>query len=416
MRVVIVGPGRIGAGFLAPLFSSAGWHVTLAAASPRGLDRLDAAGSYVVETAPSPPSIDASTPASHTAVISGWSAVITGTPAFVEAVAEADLVCCSVGVRNALELAAPLAEALSRRSARRPLDVWSIENSLVAPELAARIERLLPADRPGCPFGVLSGVATVAVASGSFQEGPVRFIRDESSRLVIDRTAATTPMPDLTDVVSTRDVRAAMAAKLRVFNAGHAITAYLGALAGHATIDEAVRDARLRPVIAGAMLESQQLLVDAAGGDGDGDVYGPVAEALRRFANPALADPIGRVAKDPLRKLGGHDRLIGPLRAIVEASGAVPGYFVVGVAAALMYRDPADASAVELDLRLAKHGVGAVLRDVCGLQPDSRVAAEIVHRYHRFSRHESGFRVPPIRSAALVPAASRTSLPLGGVR
>ena len=413
MRVVIVGPGRIGAGFLAPLFSSAGWHVTFAAASLRGLDRLDAASSYVVETAPAPPSIDAPTPDSHTAVISGWSAVVTGTAAFIEAVAEADLVCCSVGVRNALDVAVPLAEALSWRAVRRPLDVWSIENSLVAPELATRIERLLPADRPRCPFGVLSGVATVAVASGSFQQAPVRFIRDESSRLVIDRTAATTPMPDLPDVVSTRDVQAAMAAKLHVFNAGHAITAYLGALAGHATIDEAVRDARLRPVIAGAMLESQQLLVDR---DGDGDVYGPVAEALRRFANPALADPIDRVAKDPLRKLDRHDRLIAPLSAIVEASGAVPAYFVAGVAAALMYRDPADPSAVELDLRLAGHGIWAVLRDVCGLQPDSSVAAEIVHRYHRFSRHESGFRVPPIRSEALPPATSRTSLPLGGVR
>ena len=42
-------------------------------------------------------------------------------------------------------------------------------------------------------------------------------------------------------------------------------------------------------------------------------------DALQRMVNPYLRDPIDRVTRDPIRKLGWDDRLIGSIRYAVKA-------------------------------------------------------------------------------------------------
>ena len=42
-------------------------------------------------------------------------------------------------------------------------------------------------------------------------------------------------------------------------------------------------------------------------------------DALQRMVNPYLRDPIDRVTRDPIRKLGWNDRLVGSIRYAVKA-------------------------------------------------------------------------------------------------
>ena len=42
-------------------------------------------------------------------------------------------------------------------------------------------------------------------------------------------------------------------------------------------------------------------------------------DALERMVNPYLRDPIDRVTRDPIRKLGWDDRLVGSIRYAVNA-------------------------------------------------------------------------------------------------
>jgi len=55
--------------------------------------------------------------------------------------------------------------------------------------------------------------------------------------------------------------------------------------------------------------------------------------------NPHLGDLVGRVARDPGRKLGWNDRLVGALRLGLETGVGMPR-FALGAAAALRYLDP----------------------------------------------------------------------------
>ena len=46
-------------------------------------------------------------------------------------------------------------------------------------------------------------------------------------------------------------------------------------------------------------------------------------EAIVRMLNPYLSDPVERVTRDPVRKLGWDDRIVGAMRLAVKA-GVVP--------------------------------------------------------------------------------------------
>jgi mannitol-1-phosphate 5-dehydrogenase len=57
-------------------------------------------------------------------------------------------------------------------------------------------------------------------------------------------------------------------------------------------------------------------------------------DLLRRMLNPHLRDSVARVTRDPRRKLGWHDRLIGTMR-VALSQGIRPVRFARGAAAAL---------------------------------------------------------------------------------
>ncbi|XPE24993.1 hypothetical protein ACNKHM_13340 [Shigella sonnei] len=103
--------------------------------------------------------------------------------------------------------------------------------------------------------------------------------------------------------------------KLFPLNTGHAITAYLGKLAGHQTIRDAMT--RNRAVVKGAMEESGAVLIKRYGFDADKHAA-YIQKILGRFENPYLKDDVERVGRQPLRKLSAGDRLIKPLLGTLE--------------------------------------------------------------------------------------------------
>ena len=68
------------------------------------------------------------------------------------------------------------------------------------------------------------------------------------------------------------------------------------------------------------------------------------------MVNPFLNDPIERVTRDPVRKLGWEDRLIGAMRLSIEA-GVQPVLLAEGARAALA-RAAQESSTVAEDLLL----------------------------------------------------------------
>ncbi|UCC89288.1 MAG: hypothetical protein JSV81_08255 [Anaerolineales bacterium] len=128
-------------------------------------------------------------------------------------------------------------------------------------------------------------------------------------------------------------------AKLYGHNATHALAAYVGAIRGVQRIAELRGLAGIIPFLRAAFIqESGQALVRKYAGMDPlftAEGYRQYADdLLERMTNPYLRDTVERVGRDPQRKLGWDDRLIGTMRVALR-EGVEPRRYALGAAAAL---------------------------------------------------------------------------------
>jgi mannitol-1-phosphate 5-dehydrogenase len=88
-----------------------------------------------------------------------------------------------------------------------------------------------------------------------------------------------------------------------------------------------------------------------------------------RVASPLIQDPVARVIRSPLRKLGRHERLVGPACYCLEY-GFKPEYLAVGMAALLRYHAPDDPEADRLQEALKAQGLEYVFRELVGVEAE----------------------------------------------
>ena len=196
--------------------------------------------------------------------------------------------------------------------------------------------------------------------------------------LPVDRGAFRGALPVIHHLLPTGNFKGYVERKLFVHNLTHAATAYLGHDHGYTYIWEAIRDPEICHVVEGAGLESSRALVKKHDLDAD-DLEAHRLDLIRRYHNRALADQVERVARDPLRKLGRDDRLVGALRLCLD-QGTEGEYIAFVTARALAYTEASDPLAEVLRARMQASGLDAVLQEVCGLDPDS-VAALLIKKY-----------------------------------
>lgn len=134
-------------------------------------------------------------------------------------------------------------------------------------------------------------------------------------------------------------------AKLYCHNAGHALAAYLAHVLGFRRIDELRHRPDVIEFVRNAMVEESGIPLCArfAGAD---PLFTPegmrtyVDDLITRMLNPFVRDTVARVGRDPARKLGWDDRLIGAMRRAL-AMGITPRRYALGAAAALFWLDVA---------------------------------------------------------------------------
>jgi mannitol-1-phosphate 5-dehydrogenase len=379
---VVIGAGRLAGGFVAPLLRDAGWDVVLAGRDQAVIAAINRHGGIRVRRVG---------PAPLERWIDGVRGVNVADPGLAEAIAGADLVATSVGPSALVSVGralAPLLEARLVRS-RAPLNVIAFENHRRSSELLATgLLDVSPALAPaiGGQLGVAGSAAwSVATRREVTREG-VCFEVDGELECYADRGSlvpGVAPLDgSLPGIELVRPFALRIVEKLWVFNAGHAAAAYLGWGHGCTTVHEAMAHPAIRPAVASVVSQAQQAFL-AAFPPEPGGMRIPArspASILDRYADPALGDPVVRVAREPRRKLASGDRLIGPAVACVGAGIPLDG-LAVAAAAALAYAEPSDAQAVDLQHELALLGPEEVLSMVSTLDPREELTRLIAHAY-----------------------------------
>ncbi|NLG29154.1 MAG: mannitol-1-phosphate 5-dehydrogenase [Chloroflexi bacterium] len=391
-KAVIFGAGNVGRGFLGQLFCESGYHVTFVDIDRPLIDALNARGRYSLRLVSN----------EHTEELEIGPVVgvlSSDGDAVARVVAEATLGATSVGAR-VLPIIAPLiARGVALRAERgmaAPLNLIVCENLKSAASILREMVEGDPAiGRPLANVGFVDTVIGRMVPELPAElraQDPSLIIVEPYKELPVDRTGFVGEIPQLVGMQPCDNFALYTARKLYLHNAGHAVLAYLGYRRGYAMAYDALEDRVVRPILDGALEEAIAGIVAAYGADEDW-LRAHAADLLRRFANRVLADPIVRLARDPLRKLAPDDRLVGAARA-AQRAGVSPANLAWAIAAALLYGDARDKLALELQTRIHDRGVAAVLSEVCAIDPDEPLGHAVLERYARLWRGEQPHEAP----------------------
>ena len=165
---------------------------------------------------------------------------------------------------------------------------------------------------------------------------------------------------------ATKNFPALLKRKIHTYNCFSGCIAYLGAFKGYQWYADAANDIEISAVLDriaeplnqaiaknfGITIEEQTLFSQAA---------------LRKFKDASIRDDIPRNARNVLRKLAPHDRLVAPALLIQENGGSIDA-LAMTIAAALQYRGPDEKP---LEAMFAERPVDAVFAQIGGCSSDS---------------------------------------------
>ena len=379
MKALHFGAGNIGRGFIGKLLADAGIELVFADVNQTVLDALNARHEYPVHVVGEQ---------AKTETVKGVSAVNSTSDEIITLVSEVDLVTTAVGPQILERIAGSVAKGLAKRSDNgntRPLNIIACENMVRGTsQLKQHVLKALPEQyhawlEQHVGF-VDSAVDRIVPPSEAGSTDPLEVTVETFSEWIVDQTQFKGDLPAIPGMELTDNLMAFVERKLFTLNTGHAITAYLGQLAGHQTIRDAILDEKIRAVVKGAMEESGAVLIKRYGFDAEKHAA-YIQKILGRFENPYLKDDVERVGRQPLRKLSAGDRLIKPLLGTLEY-GLPHANLVKGIAAAMHYRSDQDPQAIELAQLIDDKGAQAALAQISGLDANSDVVVEAVNAYN----------------------------------
>ncbi len=382
MKALHFGAGNIGRGFIGKLLADAGVQLTFADVNQVVLDALNARHEYPVHVVGEQAQVE---------IVKGVNAVNSASDEIIPLIAEVDLLTTAVGPQILERIAGGVAKGLVQRHESgnaRPLNIIACENMVRGTsQLKDHVLKALPEQHHAWVEAnvgfVDSAVDRIVPPSAAGTTDPLEVTVETFSEWIVDKTQFKGEPPAIAGMELTDNLMAFVERKLFTLNTGHAITAYLGQLAGHATIRDAILDKKVRAIVQGAMEESGAVLIKRYGFEAAKHAA-YIQKILGRFENPYLQDDVERVGRQPLRKLSAGDRLIKPTLGTLEYQ--LPhDNLVKGIAAALHYCSDQDPQAQELAELINRQGVQATLAQVSGLEAESEVVKAAVAAWNEMA-------------------------------
>jgi mannitol-1-phosphate 5-dehydrogenase len=371
MRAVIFGAGKIARGFIGHLLHLSNIPFTFIEVNGDLVDLLNKRGRYHIDVM--------GNPAQSVEMTNVHAIRLDDHDAAAKAWAEAPLAFTCVGGKNLESLAVHLTELVRKRLALTSPD--AVTNLITcenwkepAALLRAGINKRLSATE-AARFAKTFGFSEAVVMRSAIEPTPEQLARDPLSvsvqdfwELPVDRARIVgEPVP--VDGIHYIDGFAGyLERKFYTYNAANGTTSYLGYLRGHKYLFDAANDPWIVAALHGVYEETGQALA-ARHGIPLTQQMEFAASSLRKLQDKNIIDYVERNARDPLRKLGPEDRLVGSARLVLSC-GITPKHLARSIATAIHYDEPSDPSARELSNLLKTGGVDHILVTICKIQPD----------------------------------------------
>ena len=298
-----------------------------------------------------------------------------------EEIVDATLVLTAVFDQNLPDIAETLALSMRlcrERGRQTPLNVIACENMQDSSSTLGRHvrERLNAPDRAWCEKYVGFPDCMISRVVPRPESDPLVVVGEDYNEWTVRREEFKGEPPAWLAAMELVDNQTArLERKLFMHNGGHAVCGYLGFHYGHRFIHEAVADPRVAQHVIAACNQIGDV-VRRKHGFSTESIEHYKNDLYRRGAIAQMRDQVLRVVRQPLRKLGANERLLGPAR-LAGQYGLPRDAIVHGIVAALRYAHPDDAQSLELQDMVARQGVHAVMLDVSQLDPQDALLGEI---------------------------------------
>ncbi len=370
MKCVILGAGKIARGFIGHLLYLSEIPFIFIEKSDALTELLNRRGQYTVNILGN---------SGKNCVVKGAKAVcLQDEEQAVKTITEADAVFTAVGGKNLEALVPCLTKAIEEKAKKGgSLNIVTCENwKLPADILRNGIEKRISEDaREYLEKQV--GITEAVIMRSAIESDPELLKKDplivnvqDFWELPVDASRIVGELPAVRGLKLVSEFSGFLERKFYTYNAANGTVSYLGALLGYEKLADAAHDERIVKILDGVYQETARAL--------SAKHHFPLEEQLaftltskRKLQDYTIVDFIERNARDPLRKLGRDDRLVGSAR-LAQEYGIRPDNLCTAIAAAVYYVNPEDESAVELE-RIRKEGVDAVLEKVCRLDPSGEL-------------------------------------------
>ncbi len=374
-KAVLFGAGNIGRGFIGGLLAHSGYQVTFADVNQTILDAINQEKGYTIHICDAVCSEE---------IVENVCAIHSADPALVDVVAQAEVIATAVGLTILPRIAPTIAKGIALRKSQgveAGLNIIACENAIRASSQlkTAVYTHLSQAEIAYCEQWVgFPDCSVDRIVPPVHNERLVDVSVEAFYEWNVERASFKGEIPAIKGMNLADDLMAYIERKLFTLNTGHAVTAYLGALKGHQTVQDSFQDEAIQGFVRTTMAESGAGLVEKHGFD-------PVAhqayieKICKRFQNTYLVDEVDRVGRAPLRKLAPSDRLAMPLMT-AKGYGLPYSHLCVGMAAAMGYENPQDEESVALQAKIQSQGFGATLQEVTGIR-DVEVLSKVEGAY-----------------------------------
>ena len=385
MQALHFGAGNIGRGFIGKLLSDAGVHVTFADVNEQVINEIAKRHQYPVNVVGEQ---------STTEIVHNVDAINSSSNEVSDYIVKVDLVTTAVGPQILARIAENMAKGLIARHQQAnnaPLNIIACENMVRGTsQFKQEIFKYIPHELHqwmNNHIGFVDSAVDRIVPPATSKTGDILEVTVETfSEWIVDKNQFIGDIPQIKGMEPVDNLMAFVERKLFTLNTGHAITAYLGFYNNIATIRDAILVDSIRAVVQGAMQESGQVLIKRYNFDpAKHQAY--IEKILTRFENPYLHDDTARVGRQPIRKLGSGDRLVKPLLGTFEYE-LKNSNLLIGIAAALNYRNDDDDQATDLTQQISNKGVVQTFCDISGIESNNPIVSQIEQLYTAMQNHQ----------------------------
>jgi mannitol-1-phosphate 5-dehydrogenase len=380
---VIFGAGKIARGFIAHMLTLSGYQIIFVEKSEELVTHLRQRGKYKIHIMGAD---------ERSIVIEGFDILSCNeVEAVANKVAAASVVFVSIGGPNLPQIAPLLAQGVHRAVEQKRLNSLNIiicENyfqpgrwlrELVSDELEGPEIDWLDSHMGFVETMVLR--STIEPTPEMKAEDPLCLKAQNMWEIPADKGAFVGEIPPVQGLAPKENFQGGLIRKLFTYNAINASIAYPGYLKGYNLLSEAANDPELAELARAAGREASEALIRRFRFD-PVEQYEFAEAALKKYQNPEIVDPIERNTRDPLRKLGRNDRMIGPACLAIEYQ-IQPVALCRVIGAALHYDYQGDAGAQHIQTLIQEQGLIAALGKVCSLEPSHPLVPMIQEAYQK---------------------------------